>query len=96
MAQTKTITDWETEDLFWRDQYKNRPYGIEKGYDYWQPAYRYGFESAQRYQDQNKTWSDVEGELRSGWDRYERRDPQSTWGQVKDAVRDAWNRVMGR
>jgi hypothetical protein len=73
---------------------KNRPYAGTTEYDSWQPAYRYGFESAQRYP--NKAWQDVEGDLRSGWERSElRRDARTTWEQVKGAVRDAWDRIVG-
>lgn len=65
-----------------------------KTYEYWQPAYRYGYASAQRYP--NKTWDTVDADLRSGWDRYEqRRHANSTWEQVKQTVRDAWNRIVG-
>jgi hypothetical protein len=86
--------DWTTEDEYWRANYKNRPYfDSAQDYDYWQPAYRYGFDSAQRYE--NRKWDDVEPELRAGWDRYEhRRDTRSTWEQVKGAVRDAWDRLF--
>jgi hypothetical protein len=87
--------DWTTEDEYWRANFRNRPYSDStQDYDYWQPAYRYGFDSAQRYE--NRKWDDVEPELRAGWDRYEhRRDTRSTWEQVKGAVRDAWDRLFG-
>ena len=92
MAHTKTIIEWSAEDLYWKNEFRNRPYTGGKEYDYWRPAYRYGFEAAERHHD--KKWNEVESELRSGWDRYEGRDKRSTWEQVKDAVRDAWNRVV--
>ena len=85
---------WETEDNYWHENFSSRPYAI--GADYYErfrPAYRYGFESAQRYQGRN--WNDVESNLRSDWDRYEHRGT-STWEQMKDAVRDGWDRMMGR
>ena len=86
--------EWTAEDEHWRTNYKNRPYAGSTEYDYWQPAYRYGYDSAQRYQ--NKAWQDVEADLRSGWDRYEHRgDTRTTWEQVKGAVRDAWDRIVG-
>lgn len=87
--------DWTAEDDYWRQNYQNRPYARgERSYDAWQPAYRYGFESAQAHQ--GKRWEDVETNLRSGWDKYEhRRDNRSTWEQVKDAVRDGWDRIVG-
>ena len=89
-----TSTDWKTEEQYWRSNWNTRPYvSADRGYEYYQPGYRYGVESATRYRGKN--WNDVEGDLRSGWDRFEHRG-QSTWENMKDAVRDAWNRVTGR
>jgi hypothetical protein len=89
-----TIGDWTTEERYWRDNFASRPYArADRGFDYYRPGYRYGFESAQRFR--GKQWNEVESDLRSGWDRFEQRG-QSTWENVKDAVRDAWNRVAGR
>ena len=89
------VLDWTAEDEYWRNNYRNRPYaGSTHTYDEWQPAYRYGYESAQRYQDRD--WNDVEADLRTGWDKYEHRGTvRSTWEQVKGAVRDAWDRITG-
>jgi hypothetical protein len=94
MADFKDRLTWNDEDEYWRTNWRSRPYstGSSYDYDYYQPGYRYGFESASRYSDRD--WNDVESDLRSGWDRYEHRG-QSTWEQVKDAVRDAWDRVTG-
>ena len=89
------MTDWTAEDTYWRENYQNRPYvGSNRSYDAWQPAYRYGFESAHRHE--GKRWEDVESGLRGGWDTYEHRGTvRSTWEQVKDAVRDGWDRMVG-
>src|SRR5688572_28717593 len=81
------LLDWTAEDEYWRTNYRDRPYASSYDYDYWQPAYRYGYDSAKRYQ--GRKWDDVEPDLRSGWERYEHRGT-STWEQVKMAVRDAW------
>ena len=91
-GRTPTL-DWTAEDDYWRKNYSTRPYiGSDRTYERWQPGYRYGWESAQRYQ--GRQWNDVEHDLRSGWDRYEHRGT-STWEQIKDAVRDGWNRMTG-
>lgn len=83
--------DWANEETYWRSAYAQRPYArADQTFDYYRPAYRYGFESANRYR--GRRWEDAEPDLRSGWDRYEHRG-QSTWENVKEAVRDAWNRV---
>ena len=44
-----SVMDWTAEDEFWRDNYKQRPYAGSNDYNYWQPAYRYGYDSAQQY-----------------------------------------------
>ena len=85
--------DWTSEDEFWRGNFKSRSYAGSFEYDYWQPAYRYGFEASERYP--NRKWEDVERDLSTGWDKYQYRGT-STWQQVKDAVRDAWDRITGR
>ena|ERR1044071_3245225 len=91
---TTGLGDWDTEERWWRDNWSTRPYvRADRGFEYYRPGYRYGFESANRYS--GRAWNDVEGDLRSGWDRFEHR-AQSTWENVKDAVRDAWDRVTRR
>jgi hypothetical protein len=85
--------DWTTEDNYWRSHFASRPYArADRGYDAYQPGYRYGVESAKRYP--GRKWNEVESDLRSGWDRYEHR-AKSHWDNIKDAVRDAWDRVTG-
>ena len=86
-------SDWKTEDMYWRSNFASRPYvRADRGYDAYQPGYRYGFESAKQYG--NRKWNEVESDLRTGWEKFEHRS-QSTWENIKDAVRDAWDRVTG-
>ena len=86
---------WTDEDTYWQTNYRNRPYAStgKRDYEFYRPGFRYGYEAANRYQ--GKTWSDIEPELSSGWNKYEHRGT-STWEDIKDAARDAWDRVMGR
>jgi hypothetical protein len=87
-------TDWETEDTYWKENWRARPYATaDRGYDYYQPGYRYGFESAGKHR--GRAWADSEDDLRSGWDRYEHRG-QTTWESIKEAVKDGWHRVTNR
>ena len=80
------------EDAYWRENYQTRPY-IDKGADYesYRPAYRYGWESYDRYAGQ--AFEDVEPRLSSEWEA--RRNPLG-WPEARGAVRDAWDRVDGR
>jgi len=66
-------SEWSTEDAYWRMNYHNRPYasaGTNK-YDFYQPGYRYGYESANRYA--GRAWNEVEADLKSGWNSFEHR-----------------------
>ena len=92
MAERNQPFDWNTEDEYWRTNYRTRPYASGSDYETYRPGYRYGFESAHRFKDRD--WSDIESDLRRDWDKYEYRG-QSTWESVKSAVRDAWDRVTG-
>ena len=94
MAEMKDRFSWDDEDTYWRSNYQSRPYasGGSSDYDAFRPGYRYGYESAGRYQGRN--WNEVESDLSRDWNSYEHRG-KSTWEQVKGAVRDAWDRVTG-
>lgn len=95
MADLNTRPSWDDDDAYWRTHFRNRPYASAtgRGYDDYQPGYRYGYDAANRFQ--NRSWDDIENDLSKGWDTYEHRGT-STWEQVKGAVRDAWDRVTGR
>ena len=87
------VLTWDAEDRYWSEAYRSRPYfTADRGYEFYRPAYQYGFESAARYR--GRPWGDVEPELSRGWDK-ERGASKSTWQDVKDAARDAWERVTG-
>jgi hypothetical protein len=84
-----------TEDAFWRENYKTRPYAAagDSSYPYeedYRPAYRYGWESRSRYQGQK--FEDVESDLGRDWDRTKDKS-RLGWDRAKEATRDAWHRV---
>ena len=90
-ATKQQLGDWQSEEIYWRENWSTRPYTIaDRGFAFYGPGYRYGFESA--HQMYGRQWEDVESELRSGWDRYEHRGA-GAWEHIKDAVRDGWNRI---
>jgi hypothetical protein len=47
------LMDWTAEDEYWRTNYRSRPYAGSQSYDYYQPGYRYGYESAHRYRERS-------------------------------------------
>ena len=83
-----------TEDAFWRENYKTRPYATgDSSYTYeedYRPAYRYGWESRSRYE--GKKFEDVESDLGRDWDRTKDKS-RLGWDRAKEATRDAWHRV---
>ena len=80
------------EDAYWRDNYHTRPYATaDRGYDYYQPAYRYGWESRSRYQ--GKQFDEVESDLQRDWNS--QRPTKMEWNEARDPVRDAWQRSVG-
>jgi hypothetical protein len=93
MADIGTRTDWVIEEEYWRENYQDRPYVTpDRDFGYYSPGYRFGYDATERYP--NKSWNDVESDLRRDWARYEHRG-QSTWEQMKSAVKDAWDRMTG-
>jgi hypothetical protein len=95
MADITGRSRWDEEDEYWRSSYTSRPYSSGSSYDEWRPAYRFGYESADRYH--GRSWDEVQSDLERDWETYPYRgETRSTWQQVKDAARDAWERVTGR
>lgn len=82
-----------TENEYWRENYKNRPYYTEgSSYDEYEPAYRYGWESAARKEHRNRRFDEIEGDLQRAWES----DPgYSTrpWKEVRDVSRDSYDRA---
>jgi phage tail tape-measure protein len=79
------------EDSYWRDNYNTRPYAqADRGYDFYQPAYRYGWESRAKYQ--GKQYNEIETDLARGWESF-KGSSKLTWNDAKEATRDAWHRV---
>ena len=83
--------DPTVEDEYWRAHYSSRPY-VASGshYDTYQPAYRYGWESYNRFA--GRPFDEVEAELQHGWEHSER-GSTLTWDEARHATRDAWHRV---
>lgn len=68
--------------------------GAGRAFDWYEPAYRYGYISGldERY-DNYETWDDqLEADVRRDWDASEFA-AQSAWDDIKDAVRRGWESV---
>ena len=85
--------DPDLEDGYWRNNYMKRSYyRSSKSYSDYQPAYRYGWESASQPEFRNRPFEDAESDLEKGWD-LARGHSRERWYEVRDAARDAWNRI---
>ena len=79
------------EDAYWRENYKQRAYvDGSRPYDYYQSAYKYGWEGRQN--NPRRTWSEAEADLERGWDRAKGKSTLA-WADAKGAAKDAWHRV---
>lgn len=86
--------DPTVEDAYWRENHTTRPYhdaSIE--YDYYAPAYKYGWESRAKYAD--KSFAVVERDLERGWNS-SKPNSRLTWNQAKLATEDTWDRAHNR
>ena len=83
------------ETTYWRENYTKRPYYTSgTSFDSYEPAYRYGWETAGRPEYKGKKFEEIEGNLGSGWDKVKGK-TELKWDQAKLATRDAYNRVRG-
>ncbi len=78
------------EDTYWRTSFPSRPYASGQSYDTYQPAYRYGWESYDRFA--GRKFDDVEADLRQGWEKT-KDSSRLSWEKAKNATRDAWHRI---
>jgi hypothetical protein len=79
------------DDDYWRESYRGSPYvDPRRQYEYYQPAYRFGWESYSRYG--RRSFEELDDTLREEWEQD--RDPASpSWEEAREAARDAWDRV---
>jgi len=81
------------EAKYWSDNHAHRPYShSEFGYEEFEPAYRYGWESFGKRGQDAATFESIEPELARGWNQTKGQS-RLGWDQAKQATRDAWNRV---
>ena len=88
--------DWPTEDRFWQGAYPDLTFiNADRSYDFYRPAFRFGSEAAAGRG--NRTFDELEPELRNRWDSYEHCGPNpGSWEDVRPAVRAAWDRCCER
>jgi len=92
---TKTSTsekvDSAIEDAYWKVNFSKQKYVKPRSqYTNYQPAYRLGYESRNRYP--GKRYEEVETELQYDYEN-SKANAKLGWDKAKHAVRDAWHRV---
>lgn len=81
---------------YWRENYKTRPYfNASTPFESYEPAYRYGWETAAKPEYKNRKFEEVEADLARDWDKAKGAS-QHAWDKAKLAARDSWDRVRGR
>ena len=76
---------------YWRENHQTRPY-YDKNLSFdddYAPAYRFGYESRTRYQDQTR--SEADQNLRTEWEKNRGRS-KLDWDRAALAVDDSWGR----
>jgi uncharacterized protein (TIGR02271 family) len=92
LAPGATTGTGDYRDDFRRD-YEANYANTGEPYDTMQPAYEYGYASANDARYRGRDWADTEEELRTD---YLRRNPNSSWDRMKGAVRYGWEKVTGK
>ena len=82
--------DPTVEDEYWYDYASRRYVASGSLYETYRPAYRYGWESYNRYA--GRPFDEVEPDLQRDWEQSER-NATLTWDKARQATRDAWHRV---
>lgn len=62
-------------------------------YDYYEPGYRFGYAAATENQYRNRTWTDVEPDLRRRWET--EYGDKGAWESFKDSVQYGWDKITG-
>lgn len=95
MGQMDTETyraEFDPEYSVYRTHYTTYLENSGYPYDYYVPAYRYGYGLANNPNYRGRSWEMIEMDARRDWER----DQPGTWERVKDAIRNAWDDVTGR
>ena len=87
------MVDPTVETTYWKETYRNEPYYTSgREYDFYEPAYRTGWEGRTRY---GGKFEDVEDDLAADYRRIANR-ADAQWDDAKDAARAAWDRIDAR
>lgn len=83
--------DSASEEKYWRENHYKQPF-VKSGrtYEHYAPAYKTGYEGAQKHPD--KKFEDVEPHLAAEFQNHK---SMIEWDDARDAARAAWDKVSG-
>jgi hypothetical protein len=84
---------WKDDESYYRNHWNANYAGVGGLYDDYAPAYGYGAEMARDTKYRDRSWDEVEPDLRSSWDARDTAGGPSTWEKFKAAIRHGWNRM---
>lgn len=73
----------------WRQHYQTNYVNTGKKFDYYEPAYRYGYTLRNDKRYSGWDWNRLEPEARRTWEK----DHPNTWEQFKAAIRNGWEDI---
>ncbi|GAA5017619.1 hypothetical protein GCM10025794_05470 [Massilia kyonggiensis] len=81
----------DTYDDYYRNDWNQNYSSLGGGYEDYEPAYRYGTDMRGSAKYRDRSWDEVESDLRSDWES--RHPGESTWEKFKAAVRRGWDKI---
>jgi hypothetical protein len=93
MGQVGTYeSEFDPENRVYRDFYESNLANAGYPYDYYIPAYRYGYGLSTNSRYYDREWMDLEPDIRQDWER----EHPGTWEHFKSAIRAAWEDATHR
>lgn len=89
---TSDLSGFDTESPVYQNHYNSYLADTGYPYEYYVPAYKFGYGVASDVRYKNRTWDVVEPDVRRDWER----EHPGTWERFKNAVRHAWEDVTGQ
>lgn len=84
------VIDPTSEEVYWRESFKDRPYANGASVDDYLPAYGYGVASYHEYP--GRSFDDVESNLARDWNTAGGKS-RLDWANAQIATREAWERA---
>jgi uncharacterized protein (TIGR02271 family) len=89
---TRVTGDFSVHEREFRSHYDTAFAQRGSPYEYWAPAYRYGYDMASDSRYRHRDWVAVEADARRDWEQRHK----GTWEEFKEAIRYGWDKVRGR